>query len=120
MFLGAALLPTSLLFAPAHQGHEETTVEIICAESWRQGISPKLPLFVAQRESGMNPHVKDSATGDKGMFQLSPHTVRVLRVSDPYDIHQASIAGVGLIAWGLNHCGSEEAALHFYGKGRCR
>ena len=113
-------MPTSLLYAPPHQGHEETPVEVIRAESWRQGISPKLPLFVAQRESGMDPHVKDSVTGDKGIYQLSRHTVKVLHISDPYDVHQASIAGVGLLAWGLNHCGSEDAALRFYAKGSCK
>jgi membrane-bound lytic murein transglycosylase MltF len=95
-------------------------VEIIRSEAWLAGIDPKFPLFVAQRESGLNPHVKDSVTGDKGLFQLSRHTVKVLHVADPYDARQSAIAGVGLLAWGLSHCGSEEAALRFYARGRCR
>ena len=111
--------------APPPQLEEQTMAEpdqaeivrFITEESYRAGIPPRLGLILAWGESRWTARPPDSSAGAKGLFQLMPHTIKVLHVSDPYDSRQSTIAGLGLLAAYLKICGSEEGALYGYAKG---
>jgi hypothetical protein len=90
-------------------------------EALREGVSGENALAVAWRESRLNPRPPDSKRGAKGLFQLMPHTIRILRVSDPYDYRQSTIAAIGLLA-NYQRFGGEKYAFCAFarGPGRCR
>jgi soluble lytic murein transglycosylase-like protein len=95
-----------------------TVAQMVIDEAGLQGVPAHLALGVAWRESRFDP-LAVSPKGAMGVMQLMPHTARVLHVQHPLDARQSAIAGVGLLAFWLEACGSEHAALQAYAKGRC-
>jgi soluble lytic murein transglycosylase-like protein len=116
LFLGLALGPpvrtvrTPLLI--------QTVADMIIQESLRVGVPPYLALNLAWRESNLNP-LAVSETHDLGVFQLAPHTRKVLHVAHPLDARQGVIAGVGLLSAYRQACGSDSAAIYAFAHGRC-
>jgi hypothetical protein len=72
------------------------------------GVNPMLALRVAQRESGLNPNVRDGAAGEKGLFQVKPSTGRDMGVTDLSDPVQNTIAGIRYLAMNLKTFGGDE------------
>ena len=93
----------------------------IIDESILQGIDPSLPLAVAWRESRFQQYAYNGSSW--GIFQLSNHTVKVLRVAHPFNVRQNVISGVGLLSLYLDQFhGNKQMALCAYAHGpeRCR
>src|SRR5262249_44798488 len=100
----------------------QTVEDRIVQEAIENNIEPLLPLKIAWRESRYQAQVvreDDNGQHDWGVFQLSDHAVKALHVENPLDPQQNIDAAVGLLAQYLRQCGSEQAAVYAYARGRC-
>ncbi len=120
-FVGPA--PTQAPDIPPLKMVQESIPDLIIHEALRAGVAPWLALNLAWRESRLDPGVVSAqnrnGTYDWGLFGLNTRTVFVLHVARPLDAIQNTIAGVGLLRFWKQACGSDAAALWGYAHGRC-
>lgn len=74
-----------------------TIPNAIVAAAQAAGIDPQIAVAVANRESGMNPNVRDGAAGEIGIFQIVPSTggdigYTPTQLRDPLQNIQAGVA----------------------------
>ncbi len=93
-----------------------TVVDLITAESQRQGLDPKIAIEVARAESNLDPNISDSPAGAIGLFQLEPATAAQLGV-DPRDLAGNIEGGVRYLRQMLAQFGNLPAALAAYNCG---
>lgn len=93
-----------------------TVVDLITAESQRQGLEPSIAIEVARAESGLNPNTPDSPTGAIGLFQLEPATAAQLGVN-PRDVNENIRGGVTYLRMMLGQFGNLATALAAYNWG---
>jgi soluble lytic murein transglycosylase-like protein len=87
--------------------------QMIIHEAVEQGVPSHLAILIAYRESRFNPAAFHRKSRCRGLFQLAPLTVQVLRVADPFDARQNAIAGLGLFGNYLRFGGEEYAMCAF-------
>lgn len=84
-------------------------------ESYRRDLNPALVLSVVLVESGVNPRAT-SSVGARGLMQVMPSWAGRFRGCgrDLYDIEDNICNGTSILAWYLDHHGSERQALLGY------
>jgi soluble lytic murein transglycosylase len=79
-------------FKPVDQTHSDKYDHIITKASRRHGISFPLLKAIIKVESDFNPRAV-SKKGAKGLMQLMPENIRILKIKDPFDPSENIMAG---------------------------
>jgi hypothetical protein len=94
--------------------------QLVTGAANRYGVDPGLAMSVAQRESGLNPNLKNPVTGATGVMQLMPATAASLGVTDIWDPVQNVNAGVRYLGQLISQFGDvvKGVAAYDWGPGR--
>lgn len=103
---------------PRHNLTSHTVFTLVRDTAMSLGIDPALALGLAYEESRLNPEVRASPAGARGVMQLMPSVIQDYSVRDPDDPYQNVPVGLALLKAHLTRTGEYAASLASYRSGR--